>query len=99
ANAQYLATASLLAYTSGFEEIKSQFHDTLGLTGETHSAENTQVFAGSNDTDIVLAFRGSESPLNSDGLQDWLLNARIKLIVPAGQIGTDFLAAGVNARF
>ncbi len=49
---------------------------------------------------MALAFRGSQAPNTLDGLKDWLLtNANNYLILPEGQIGTDFAAAGVGARF
>ncbi|MGD0040492.1 MAG: lipase family protein, partial [Isosphaeraceae bacterium] len=48
----------------------------------------------------VVAFRGSQAPNTLDGLKDWLFtNANNYLILPEGQIGTDFAAAGVGARF
>jgi triacylglycerol lipase len=35
-----------------------------------------------------------------DGFKDWLLtNARNFLIIPGGQMGTDYAAAEVEARF
>jgi len=49
---------------------------------------------------LVVAFRGSQAPNTLDGLKDWLLtNANDYLILPEGQIGTDFAAAGVGAQF
>ncbi len=62
--------------------------------------DNTQVYVAENDQAIVVAFRGSEAPNTLDGLKDWLLtNANNYLILPEGQSGTDFAAAGVGARF
>ncbi len=47
-----------------------------------------------------MAFRGSEAPTSIDGLRDWLLTNAVNLLVlPAGEIGTDFAAAGVGAKF
>jgi hypothetical protein len=61
---------------------------------------NTQVYVARNDKALVVAFRGSQAPNTLDGLKDWLLtNANNYLILPEGQIGTDFAAAGVGARF
>ena len=61
---------------------------------------NTQVYVAQNDKVLVVAFRGSQAPNTLDGLKDWLLtNANNYLILPEGQIGTDFAAAGVGARF
>ena len=48
----------------------------------------------------MVAFRGSEIPNAIDGFKDWLLtNARNFLVMPEGQLGTDFVAAGVGTRF
>ncbi len=64
------------------------------------SVDNTQVYVAENDQAIVVAFRGSEAPTTLDGLKDWLLtNANNYLILPEGQSGTEFVAAGVGARF
>src|SRR5262249_40148981 len=61
---------------------------------------NTQVYVAGNDDHLVVAFRGTESPTTLDGLKDWLLTDAVNLlIVPEGRIGTDFIAAGVGARF
>ena len=64
------------------------------------SVNNTEVYVAQNDTVLLVAFRGSQAPTTLDGLKDWLLtNANNYLILPEGQIGTDFAAAGVAARF
>lgn len=62
--------------------------------------DNTQAYVAGNDQALVVAFRGSEMPGKIDGFKDWLLtNARNFLVVPEGRMGTDFIAAGVGARF
>jgi triacylglycerol lipase len=76
------------------------FREELGLEAKLISINNTQVYVGQNDKVIVLAFRGSQAPNSLDGFKDWLLtNANNYLILPEGQIGTDFASAGVGARF
>src|SRR5262245_19703226 len=98
-NAQFLAVASGLAYrpeVEGAEAFKSQ----LGLDARLFSVGNTQSYVATNDDHIVVAFRGTESPATIEGLKDWLLtDAAIMLIQPQGDIGTDFAAAGVGARW
>src|SRR5262245_23075607 len=98
-NARYCAKACDLAYYPEAEAAPA-FREQLGLEAKLFSADNTQAYVGSNDSAIVVAFRGSEVPTTLDGLKDWLLtNANNLLILPEGQIGTDFAAAGVGARF
>jgi pimeloyl-ACP methyl ester carboxylesterase len=98
-NAFFLAEACKLAYLDepqGPEEFSTQ----LGLEAHLISVGNTQVYVGQNGNAVVVAFRGSQSPTSLDGLKDWLLtNANNYLILPEGQLGTDFAAAGVGARF
>jgi triacylglycerol lipase len=98
-NAEFLAVASDLAYQAeapGAESFKEQ----LGLDAKLISVGYTQCWAGTNDDNVVLAFRGTESPTSIDGLKDWLLaDAMNLLILPEGDMGTDFSAAGVDARF
>jgi len=98
-NAAFLAVACELAYLPegpGREAFRSQ----LGLEAVLITADNTQAYVAENDTSVVVAFRGSESPDSLDGFKDWLLtNANNFLILPEGLIGTDFAAAGVGARF
>lgn len=99
ANALYLAHASDLAY---YDQAKGGplFKEELGLDAQLISVGNTQVYVGTNDQAIVVAFRGTEAPTKLEGLKDWLLtNANNFLILPEGQLGTDFVAAGVGARF
>jgi pimeloyl-ACP methyl ester carboxylesterase len=99
ANAIFLGTACDLAYLND-PEASAAFKEKLGLVGRVVAAGNTQVFVGANDEHIVAAFRGTESPTTIDGLKDWLLtNAVNFLVLPEGDIGTDFAAAGVGARF
>lgn len=98
-NARYFATACDLAYLP--EAVgREKFQSELGLAAKLIAVDNTQVYVGSNDSAIVLAFRGSESPSSLDGFKDWLLtNAKNFLVIPDGRAGTDFVAAGVGARF
>lgn len=98
-NSEFLASACELAYYPE-PQGRELFQSRLGLDARLISVDNTQVYVGSNDSDIVVAFRGSESPDTIDGFKDWLLtNANNFLILPEGRIGTDFAAAGVGARF
>ncbi len=98
-NARYLARACELAYQPE-DAVADLYRTELGLEAKLISVGNTQVYVGQNDQVIVVAFRGSQSPATFDGLKDWLLtNAYDLLILPEGQIGTDFAAAGVGARF
>jgi hypothetical protein len=98
-NAQVLALASDLAYAdeaAGVEGFRSQ----LGLEAQFHSVGNTQTYVATNDEHIVMAFRGTQSPTTVDGLKDCLLtDACDLLVVPEGDLGTDFVAAGVGAKF
>ena len=98
-NAHVLALASDLAYlpeAQGAEAFRSQ----LGLEARLISVGNTQAYIASNDQHVVVAFRGTEAPTSIEGLKDWLLtDAMNLLIIPEGDLGTDFIAAGVGARF
>jgi predicted lipase len=61
---------------------------------------NTQVYVGTDDKNLVVAFRGTEDPTSLDGLKDTFLTDALNLLmVPEGRLGTDFAAAGVGARF
>src|SRR4051794_3298721 len=99
-NANFLAIAADLAY---YPEATGQqrFKDELGFpTAHLFSVGNTQVYLAQSDAFLLIAFRGSEKPTSLDGLQDWLLtNANNFLIMPEGDLGIDFAAAGVGARF
>ena len=98
-NALFLAQACSLAYLDAAVGV-ARFRDELGLEAVLISVGNTQVYIAQNDSVLVVAFRGSQRTNTLDGLKDWLLtNANNYLIVPEGQIGTDFAAAGVGARF
>jgi hypothetical protein len=99
-NAGVLATAADIAYCP--EAVGCQrFKDELGFpTANLFSVGNTQAYLAQSDEFLILAFRGSEKPTGLDGLQDWLLtNANNFLILPEGDLGIDFAAAGVGARF
>jgi len=99
ANASFLGTACDLAYLND-PDATPAFMEKLGLDGKLISVGNTQVFVGCDAENIVAAFRGTESPTTIDGLKDWLLtNATNFLVLPEGDLGTDFAAAGVGARF
>jgi triacylglycerol lipase len=98
-SALFLARACDLAYYAE-PEGPTRFRSELGLEAKLISVDNTQVYVAENDQAIVVAFRGSEAPTTLDGLKDWLLtNANNYLILPEGQSGTEFAAAGVGARF
>jgi hypothetical protein len=99
ANAHYLASASDLAYL-GEPAGPEKFKSVLGLDAKLYSVGNTQAYVATDENNIVVAFRGTESPTSIEGLKDWLLtDANNYLILPEGDIGTDFAAAGVGARF
>jgi hypothetical protein len=98
-NAQALAVASDLAYMAETDGVAG-FRSQLGLEARLFSVGNTQAYLAVNDQHIVVAFRGTESPSTLDGLKDCLLtDACNLLIVPEGDLGTDFVAAGVGAKF
>jgi hypothetical protein len=98
-NAQFLALASDLAYMPEAEGAEA-FRTQLGLEARLISVGNTQAYIATNDDHIVVAFRGTESPATMDGLKDVLLtDAADLLIQPQGDVGTDFAAAGVAARW
>jgi hypothetical protein len=96
-SALYLATAALLVYG----EDARPFRDDLRLDGAFVSAGHLQAFVGHNETDVVVAFRGSRSPLTADGRKDWLLTDARQLLVPplADDFGANFAAVGEGARF
>ncbi|MEI8016917.1 MAG: lipase family protein [Schlesneria sp.] len=98
-NAQTLAKASELAYLP--EDLgKAEFAALLGLDARLISVGNTQAYIAQNANNIVVAFRGTESPTTFEGLKDWLLSDAVNLLIlPTGRLGTDFAAAGVGARF
>jgi hypothetical protein len=98
-NAQFLAVASDMAYLPQAEGTEA-FRSELGLEARLFSAGNTQAYVATNDDHIVVAFRGTEAPNKIEGLKDWLLtDADNLLIQPQGDLGTDFAAAGVGARW
>ncbi len=98
-NARVFAVACDLAYLpqdQGGPQIQSE----LGLTAKLVSVDNTQAYVCTDDSNLVVAFRGSEAPITVDGLKDWFLtNADNLLIQPQGPLSTEFVAAGVGARW
>lgn len=98
-NACFLCEASALAYLPA-ESGAAKFKQLLGLDARLFSAGNTQAWLATDDANIVLAFRGTESPTSIDGLKDILLtDAMNLLVVPEGRLGHDLAAAGVGAKF
>jgi hypothetical protein len=99
ATALALATACDLAYLPEAEGAPL-FQSELGMAAKLITVGNTQAYLATNDDHVVVAFRGSESPTSIDGLRDWLLtNAANLLIVPQGELATEFIAAGVGAKW
>ncbi len=99
ANAQFLSGACELAYLAE-PQGKEGFRTHFNLEARLISVSNTQAYVAHDDQSVVVAFRGSETPDTLDGFKDWLLtNANNFLVLPEGQMGTDFAAAGVGARF
>lgn len=99
-NARACAMACDLAYLRDEAAGAARFKEELGMDAKLVSVNNTQAYVAGNDQHLLVAFRGSEAPTSIDGLKDWLLtNAVNLLIVPEGQLGTDYIAAGVGARF
>ncbi len=98
-NARFLAKASELAYLPA-DQGTAAFAADLGLQARLVSVDNTQAYIAQNDDHIVVAFRGTESPMTLEGLKDWLLTDAVNLlIIPQGRLGTDLIAAGVGAKF
>lgn len=98
-SARFLCEASALAYLAEPEGAKA-FREILGLEARLFSVDNTQAWLGVNETNVVVAFRGTESATTLDGLKDILLtDAMNLLVVPEGRLGHDLSAAGVGARF
>ena len=94
-----MAKASELAYLDQ-DAGKTEFAAQLGLDARLLSVGNTQAYLAQNADQIVVAFRGTESPATFEGLKDWLLSDAVNLLIlPTGRLGTDFAAAGVGARF
>lgn len=99
ANARFLLAASELAYL-GEATGQPAFMKQLGLDARLVSVGNTQGWVGLSPGHVVVAFRGTESPLSLDGLKDMLVtDAMNLLVVPEGRLGHDLAAAGVGARF
>lgn len=99
ANAGYLADCADYAYLPQEKGTPGYLND-LGLTAKLVSVDNTQAYVAHDDNHVVVAFRGSEGPVTLDGLKDWFLtNADNLLTQPTGPLSTEFLAAGVGARW
>jgi hypothetical protein len=97
-NALYLAMASSFVYSND----TGPFLSVLGLDrADLKSKGHTYAVVASDANNIVVAFRGTESPLTADGRKDWLLtNARVHLAPPpAGPLGAAFADLGTSARF
>jgi triacylglycerol lipase len=98
-NAQVLALVSDLAYLAEAAG-KEAFQKELGMEAQLVSVGNTQAYVLTSNDHIVAAFRGTEAPTSIEGFKDWLLtDAANLLIVPEGDLGTDFQAAGVGSRW
>ncbi|NCY02467.1 MAG: lipase family protein [Planctomycetia bacterium] len=98
-SARFLCTASELAYLPAAEGERA-FAERLRLSARLFSVGNTQGWLAVDDGNIVIAFRGTESPTSLDGLKDILItDAMNLLVVPEGRLGLDLAAAGVGARF
>lgn len=99
ANARFLCEAAALAYLPAAVG-EAKFKAVLGLDAKLYSVGNTQAWLAKDESNIVVAFRGTESPATLDGLKDILLtDAMNLLVVPEGRLGHDLSAAGVGARF
>jgi hypothetical protein len=98
-NARTLALAADLVYFAQ-DKCAEAFRTQLGLEARLLSSGNTQACVATNDDHIVVAFRGTEAPTGLEGLKDWLLTNAVNLLIqPEGDLGTDFAAAGVGARW
>ena len=98
-NARFLCEAAALAYLPAAAGA-AQFKALLGLDAKLFSVGNTQAWLATDEANIVVAFRGTESPATLDGLKDILLTDALNLlVVPEGRLGHDLAAAGVGARF
>jgi pimeloyl-ACP methyl ester carboxylesterase len=98
-SACFLCEASALAYLAEAGGMPA-FRSLLGLEARLFSVDNTQAWLGVDEANVVVAFRGTESPTTLDGLKDVLLtDAMNLLVVPEGRLGHDLSAAGVGARF
>ena len=98
-SARFLCEASALAYLAAPEGARA-FREKLGLEARLFSVDNTQAWLGTDAGNVVVAFRGTESPTTLDGLKDILLTDALNLlVVPEGRLGHDLSAAGVAARF
>ena len=75
-NAQFLAKAAELAYLPS-EEGKAAYLAELGLVADLISVHNTQAWIGSDQNNIVVAFRGTESPDKIEGLKDMTYGVKV----------------------
>ncbi|MCX7429939.1 MAG: lipase family protein, partial [Planctomycetia bacterium] len=69
ASARFLCEASQLAYMPEAEGTRA-YAERLGLSARLFSVGNTQAWLAVDDANIVVAFRGTESPGSLDGLKD-----------------------------
>lgn len=98
-NAVALAAACDFAYWPA-DAGAAAFQSDLGMAARLVSVDNTQAYLATNDRHVVVAFRGSQDPTSIDGLKDWLLTNALNLLIrPEGKLSTEFLAAGVGAKF
>ena len=98
-NAKFLADCADYAYLPQDKGGPGYLND-LGLTATLVSVGNTQAYVAHDADNVILAFRGSEAPMAVDGLKDWFItNANNLLIQPTGPLSTEFVAAGVGARW
>ncbi|MFM8702794.1 MAG: lipase family protein [Planctomycetia bacterium] len=98
-SARFLCEASDLAYLGEAAGTRA-YAERLGLSARLFSVGNTQAWLAVDEANIVVAFRGTESPTSLDGLKDILItDAMNLLVVPEGRLGHDLSAAGIGARF
>ena len=90
-NALVLARVSQLAYSPS-DVVQASIRAEFGWDAELIEVENVQAVVAYCREQTVVAFRGSEIPLTSDGLHDWLDVLNIELTCPdrgVMDLGTD----------
>jgi hypothetical protein len=98
-NARALSVAADIAYFPAAQAVAG-FAAEFGMQAELYSAGNTQAYVAHNSDAILVTFRGTEAPTSIEGLKDWLLTDAVNLLImPEGDLGTDFAAAGVGTRW